>query len=190
MVRFSGNTVQWKDLALFRSLNVANDAGRIPYQAAGVFYDVGRSLALWVSAYEILAHPGGTGQSNFDTVSGLLERVKWLDPKLIATTHAISSKGTKQGQLASWICRRIYDLRNDFLHGNDVGTSALALNQKPVIDFAACLFRMALTGFLDLHFDPPTPASENTEATAAFVDQRISFNQFQRAYEDALLGAA
>jgi hypothetical protein len=43
--RFSGNPVTWKDKALFRSLNMANEAGRIPALAASVFYDTGRSLA-------------------------------------------------------------------------------------------------------------------------------------------------
>ena len=62
IVRFSEDAVEWKDKALFRSLNMANEAGRIPALTAATFYDVGRSLALWVSAYEILAHPGGTGR--------------------------------------------------------------------------------------------------------------------------------
>jgi hypothetical protein len=52
IVRFSGNPVARNDKALFRSLNMANEAGRIPALAASVFYDTGRSLALWVSAYE------------------------------------------------------------------------------------------------------------------------------------------
>jgi hypothetical protein len=55
---------------------------RVPALAASVFYDTGRLLSLWVSAYEILAHPGGTSQSNFGTVSALLESVKWQDQKL------------------------------------------------------------------------------------------------------------
>jgi hypothetical protein len=189
IIRFSESVVEWKDKALFRSLNMANDAGRIPALAAGVFYDAGRSLALWVSAYEILAHPGGTGQSNFGTVSALLESVKWLDPKLAAATHTIAGKTPQQKQLATRICKRVYDLRNDFLHGNDVEVSALKLNGKIVTDFAACLFRLALTGFLDLHFNVPVPASDDTEAVAAFASKRMSFNKFQRAYENALLAA-
>jgi hypothetical protein len=189
VIRFSDSAAEWKDKALFRSLNMANEAGRIPALAAGVFYDAGRSLALWVSAYEILAHPGGTGQSNFGTVSALLERVKWLDPRLAAATYTIPGKASQHKRLAAWICRRIYDLRNDFLHGNDVEASALKLNGKSVIDFAACLFRLALTGFLDLQFNIPMPTGENAEEIGAFVSQRMTFNSFQRAYEDALLTA-
>ena len=80
------------------------------------------------------------------------------------------------------MCKKIYNLRNDFLHGNDVEASALMLEDQPpatprsdgqeppqraVIDFAACIYRLVLTGALDIKSD-----------------------KFQRAYEDALLTAA
>ena len=156
---------------------------------AGIFYDEGRSLALWVSAYEILGHPGGTGQSNFSTVSTLLESVKWLNAKLSAAAHVIPGKVPQHKQLATWICKRVYDLRNDFLHGNDVQPEALDIKGKPISDFAACLFRLALTGFLDLHFNVPMPPSDDVEAVAAYIGRRMWFNKFQRAYESALLTA-
>ena len=189
IVRFSENSVAWKDKALFRSLNMANEAARIPALTAASFYDVGRSLALWVSAYEILAHPGGMGQSNFTTVSATLESVKWQDAKLSTATHPIPAKVAQQKQLATWICKKIYDLRNDFLHGNDVEASALALNGKVIIDFAACLYRLSLTGFLDLHFNVAMPPCEDAEGLRTFANQRRRFNKFQTAYEDALLKA-
>jgi hypothetical protein len=189
IVRFSEDAVQWKDKALFRSLNMANEAGRIPALTAASFYDVGRTLALWVSAYEILAYPGGIGQSNFGTVSAKLESVKWLNAKLSATTHTIPGKAPQQKQLATWICKKVYDLRNDFLHGNDVDGTALLLNGKVIIDYAICLYRLALTGFLDLHFKVPMPPKENAKAFGAFIGQRMTFNKFQSAYEDALLTA-
>jgi hypothetical protein len=179
--RFSGNPVAWKHKALFRSLNMANEAGRIPALTASSFYDTGRSLALWVSAYEILAHP---------TVSALLESVKWLDQRLTAVAHPIPGRTPpQQKQLATWVCRRIYDLRNDFLHGNDVDGPALLLNGKSMIDFAAVLYRLAITGFLDLHFNIPMPLADQPEAVAQFVNDRMKFTKFQRAYEDAILTA-
>ena len=82
---------------------------------------------------------------------------------------------------------KIYNLRNDFLRGNDVDGPALLLSGKVIIDFAACLYRMALTGFLDLHFNVPMPPSEDAEAMGAFLNQRMTFNAFQGVYEDALL---
>jgi hypothetical protein len=190
IIRFSESEVEWEDKALFRSLNMANEAGRIPAStAAAIFYDTGRSVALWVSAYEILAHPGGTGQSNFKTVSALLESVKWLDARLSAAMHIIPGKPPQHKQLATCLCKMVYNLRNDFLHGNDVEGPALMLKGKPIIDFAACLYRLALTGFLDLHFKLPMPPSDDAEAVGAFLNQRMKFNKFQSAYEEALLAA-
>jgi hypothetical protein len=189
IVRFSNDAVEWEHKALFRSLNMANEAGRVPALTAATLYDTGRSLALWVSAYEILTHPGGTDQSNFGTVAATIETVKWNNTKLSAAIHLIPGKNPQQRQLATWICRKVYDLRNDFLHGNDVQGPALLLNGKPIIDFAACLYRLALTGFLDLHFRMPLPPGDDAEALGAFINQRMKFNKFQSAYEDALLSA-
>jgi hypothetical protein len=187
VIRFSEEKPAWKDKALFRSLNMANEAGRIPALTAAVFYDVGRSLALWVSAYEILTHPGGSRQSNFETVSSKLESVKWYDPKLSAPTCTIRSRKASQRQLATWICKKIYDLRNDFLHGNDVAPSMLTLNGKVIVDLAACLYRLILTGFLDLHFNTSPPPAGDAEVISNFINQRTRFNLFQRSYEAALL---
>jgi hypothetical protein len=160
----------WKDKALFRSMNMANEAARIPALTAAVFYDVGRSLALWVGAYEILTHPGGKGEASFATVSATLERVKWLNAKLSAS-RVVPGRNPQKKQLATWICKKIYDLRNDFLHGNDVEAPALLLNGKVIIDFATCLYRLALTGSLDLHFNMPMPQSEDAEELGAFINQ-------------------
>jgi hypothetical protein len=64
------------------------------------------------------------------------------------------------------------------LHGNDVDGAALLLNGKPVIDFAACLYRLALTGFLDLHFNVAMPPADQTEVVAQFINQRREFMKF------------
>ena len=186
VVRFSGGAVEWRDQVLFRSLNMANEAGRIPAETAAVFWDAGRLLALWVSALEILAHPGGDKESNIGTVSALLERVRWLDRTLAAATHTVSGR---QRQLATWVCRKVYDRRNNFLHGNDVDRTGLVLNGRRMTDLAACLFRLALTGFLDLHFDTPKPDPSDAQAFAAFIHQQMAFNKFQRMYEGELLAA-
>jgi hypothetical protein len=189
-VRFSTEQAAWGDRALFRSLNMANAAGSVPANTAMTFYDVGRSLALWVSAYEILAHPGGNGRSGFSTVTAELEKVKWRNSRLADKVYTIDGKSAQRVQLAAWVCNKVYDLRNDFLHGNDVGASDLLLNGQAVIDYAACLYRLELTGFLDLHFDQAAPDPQDTEATAAHVADRLRFDRFQEAYENALLSAA
>jgi hypothetical protein len=130
-----------------------------------------------------------TAPRNFGTVSALLESVKWQDQKLAAAAHTIRGRAPQQKQLAIWVCRRIYDLRNDFLHGNDVEGPALLLNGKPMIDFAAIVYRLAITGFLDLHFNVPMPPADQPEAIAQFIDHRMKFTKFHGAYENALLTA-
>jgi hypothetical protein len=188
--RFADGEAEWRDKALFRSLNMANDAARIPASTAATFYDVGRSLALWVSAYEILAHPGGRAESNFQTVSAVLEKVKWREPGLSAASHTIPGKTPKKVMLATWICKQLYDLRNTFLHGNDIDPEKqLKLNGKVIIDFAPCIYRLLLTGFLDLHWDEPTPDISETEAAASFINGRSRFEKYQRMCERALLTA-
>ena len=46
-----------KDIALFRSLNMAYHASLMPAGTDARLYDVGRLVSLWVSAFEILVHP-------------------------------------------------------------------------------------------------------------------------------------
>jgi hypothetical protein len=65
----------------------------------------------------------------------------------------------------------------------------LLLNGKPVIDFAACLYRLSLTGFLGLHFNVAMPSADQTEAVAQFISQRRDFMKFQSAYESAISAA-
>ena len=190
VARFPQASMAWSDRALFRSLNMANEAARIPALVASTFYDVGRTLALWVSAFEIVAHPGGTGQSNFLTVAAKIEKVKWLDPMLTAASHnVVTGKKVTQRPLATWIYKKIYDLRNDYLHGNEVAGEALTLNNKAIIDFAACLYRLVLTGFLDLEFNQPMPPSDDEGATSKFISRRMEFRKPQRLLEAALLTA-
>lgn len=190
VVRYSGAQIEWKEKALFRCLNMANEAASIHALTAATFYDVGRSLALWVSAFEILAHPGGNGQSNFWTVCALLESVNWIDGQLSQLAYEIPGNPPQQKQLAIWICKQLYNLRNDFLHGNDVDGPNLQLKGNVIVDYAPCIFRMALTGFLDLKFKGKMPSVNDSEAIAKFLADKMDFNRFQKSIEAALLTAA
>jgi hypothetical protein len=72
--RYEASDPAWEDIALMRSLNMAYQASLLPAGTDTTFYDVGRIVSLWVSAFEILVHPGGNGQANrdrvFDRLSG------------------------------------------------------------------------------------------------------------------------
>jgi hypothetical protein len=69
-----------EDVALMRSLNMAYHASLLPAGTDTTFYDVGRVVSLWVSAFEILVHPGGSGQANRDKVFEMVERTPWAIP--------------------------------------------------------------------------------------------------------------
>jgi hypothetical protein len=183
MARFSDQETEWRDRALFRSLNMANEAGKISAISAPNFFDVGRSIALWVSAYEILVHPGGAGQSIFTRVASLLESVAWRSRKLADAVHVLPEKKAEQKPIATWIYKHIYDLRNDFLHGNDVQPAALALNGKPIIDLAACLYRVALAAFLGLD-----KAAEEVQMSPV-LDGQLLFYHYQWIFEEALMSS-
>lgn len=73
--RYTGRRPVWADLALFRSLNMANQAALLPAGTDTTFYDVGRAIALWVSAFEILVHPG-TGKADLWAVYDLFDGVE------------------------------------------------------------------------------------------------------------------
>ena len=145
-------------------------------------------LAHWVSAYEIMVHPE-VGISNKVKVAGELEKVQWLNAALVAPNYPGSGNSPQQKQLATWLCHRIYGLRDDFLHGNDVAGPALLQNNKPMIDFAACLYRLVLTGFFNLYFHEQAPAGASDEAIGKIVGARMRFRAYQRLYEEALLTA-
>ena len=179
-IRFSSTTPEWKDRALFRSLNMANDAARVPSSTATVIYDVGRSLALWVSAYEILVHPGGAGISDFHKVSAMFDQLNWRSKKLKTECYLVNRKDRI---FAVWLYKLIYDLRNNFLHGNEIKSDDLAIRGRPIIDYAACLYRLLLTAFLRLD----TPIEVDTDSQHNWFRSRLGPHRFQLAYEDALL---
>jgi hypothetical protein len=52
--RFSNPSPAWRSLALFRSLNMAHAAAQVPGFVDLTAQSLGRSVALWISAFEIL----------------------------------------------------------------------------------------------------------------------------------------
>jgi hypothetical protein len=58
---------EWSTRTLFRSLEMAYQASSMPFKNYSTMYDYGASASLWVSAFEILSHPG-KGKANLLTV--------------------------------------------------------------------------------------------------------------------------
>lgn len=187
--RYEAQEPAWEDVALMRSLNMAYQASLLPAGTDTTFYDVGRIVSLWVSAFEILVHPGGSGQANREKVFELIERTPWAIPASSQRAHDTGGKTKVKRTLASWLIQTLYDCRNDFLHGNPVDRSTLLLAtpQRTVFEYAAPLYRIALTSFLSLTYDAPIPSKENPKALGKYIADRTTFMYPQETAEEALL---
>ena len=175
--RYETANPQWADVALFRSLNMANRACLLPAGADFVIHDDGRMAGLWTAAFEILVHPGGDGQANLNKVFDLLQKISWID------------KTKEQRDLACWLYNRIYSCRNDFLHGNPVAHENLLIppSGRRLTSHAATLYRLALSSFLDLAWREPLLASEDAQEFAINITRKWKFQEPQRTCEEALL---
>ncbi|PDS58830.1 MULTISPECIES: hypothetical protein [Rhizobium] len=185
--RYEAAEPAWEDVALMRSLNMAYHASLLPAGTDTTFYDVGRVVSLWVSAFEILVHPGGSGQANRDKVFEMIERAPWAKPESGQLAHDTGGK-TK---VTSWLYQVLYECRNDFLHGNPVERSNLVLTtpQRTIFEYAAPLYRIALTAFLPLTYDAPMPPATDAVALGAYIADHMDFMGPQKSAEDALLTA-
>jgi hypothetical protein len=189
--RYQANPPAWRDVALFRSLNMAYHASLLAAGTDANFFDAGRMIALWVSAFEILVHPGGDGQANRDKVFKLIETTAWQLQASGALKHVTGDKAKVKRTAASWLYPALHDRRNAFLHGNPVERTDLLLSetQQPLLNYAAPVYRLALTAFLPLHYEEQTPPISDVQAIAALVDAHTEFVGAQRRIEEAVLAA-
>lgn len=65
--------------------------------------------------------------------------------------------------LPCWMYGELYKARNDFLHGNPITGERLIVrpSQRSLFLYTAPLYRLALTGFLDLRFKRTVPLRQN-----------------------------
>lgn len=177
--------------ALFRSLNMAFRAGSIPAGADATDYDYGRSLALWVSAFEILGHPGGSGKADLLKVYDLLEKAPYESRKVSELAHAAYHNRRQPApdrNLACWLYGEIYQARNDFLHGNPLPPDRLLIKAtgRHLLNYAPPLYRVALSAALGITWAKPQPPSTDAEAVGQWISDQIDFLAPQRSIEKAL----
>jgi hypothetical protein len=186
--RYTTDTPTWKDTALFRSLNMALSAAMLPGNVEVTIYDIGRSVALWVSAFEILAHPE-EADVGYLQVFNMLDAITWnlTDCKEQRYEPYRYKLGQPLRTLPVWIYGELNRARNDFLHGNPIDASRLivAPGKRPLHLYAGPLFRMALAAFIDLKHIPRLKRDDETEYEAYLSDQ-FMFGRFQRDIEVAL----
>ncbi|QRF23599.1 hypothetical protein FY534_07895 [Alicyclobacillus sp. TC] len=170
----------WDRRKLFRSLEMAYRALTLPVKNQGGMHDFGSSLALWVSALEILAHPKDKGV-NKTTVFELLSRAQWRNPPLRHRRFRLRiSNKIKSVTLVERICNGLYDARNAFLHGNAIYADHWRYKGRKVKtalgNVAPVIYRTALMSYLDWRL--PSSTDINDRIIQMICDQ---------VYEDFLL---
>ena len=181
----------WHDVRIFRSLNMAYHASLMPALSDATFLDIGRLICLWVSALEILVHPGGTEKVNRKYVINHIDQAHWERSVLSERRYTVRGESVAKRTLAAWLCDKLYDYRNDFLHGNRVDRNSIRLphTNRSIFEYAAPLYLIALAETLKLQFDKPEPSIADPKACGEFIAARLSFLAPQRVIEDALLTA-
>src|SRR5262245_51804676 len=80
-------------LRFFRALEVAFHASLFPADGLTSINDVGTRIALWVSAFEVLCHPGGG--VNKRHVQGVISGAPFSNKSLLSTRFTIKYGGNK-----------------------------------------------------------------------------------------------
>jgi hypothetical protein len=147
------NSSDWKRQVLFRSLEMAYHAAKVPSNSRPTIFDFGPSIALWVSAFEVLVHPGGKdGRADIKTVINLLRQFSWRNLRLKQTEHQIKIGGKPEYvNLVQKLYGELNEARNDFLHGNPVVPSRLFCfcneHRRLLIEIAPLIYKVALSCF-------------------------------------------
>ena len=131
---------------LFRSIAVAFDALRIPNIVIDQQFRIGQLVASWVSAFEILVHPG-TGEIRHKNVIDFLDGVDLPRPLLRRRSWIIQITKTRKRRVrfATWAYHHAYQARNAFAHGNTVARSDLFLRGGSLLlDVLPLIYRVAL----------------------------------------------
>lgn len=181
---FLQNRARRKLRVLFRSIEIACLAMRVPGIGTREpsIHDYGIGIALWVSAFEILSHPGNAGV-NLNVVLDVLSEYEWIDPKLRSNSFIVNRK-KKRGTFAQKLYFALYTARNAFLHGNRVTQGKLFPMCKPtgpsLLACAPLLYRVAVLKFLSAN---QSLTNRQRALDSDFSDSAL----FRVQHEDALL---
>lgn len=141
-------------LPLFRSLEIAFQASRFPSDGFSSFNDIGTRIGLWVSAFEVLFHPG-TGSVNKRIVQNALQQVALAEPRLRHNTYTCTwgrPPQTFRISFPGFVYDELYRARNAFMHGNPVTFRDVLLRRSrrypPLLAIAPVLYNLALRAVL------------------------------------------
>jgi hypothetical protein len=183
---FSTNNPCTDDVRLFRSLNMANAAARVPAGADATMLDIGRSVALWSSAFEILAPARNEA---YREVYALLDCINWSHKECRERKYEAYGYAKDQTlrNLPSWIFGAINHARNDYLHGNPISGSRLIVPpaKRPLHVYASPLYRTALAAFVELK-QVIAPREYDESAYATYRSDYFAVGRYQHDIEIAL----
>lgn len=159
---------------LFRALEVAYRAMEVPGygNTHTTIHEIGVNVALWVSAFEVLSHPGTTtGSANLGTVWDQIGAASWNDARLSAATYPVvyPKNNPRNINVAQCFYHQLYKARNAYLHGNPVTRAELHVggveSNPPLLHVAPLVFRAALEGHVaaDASIPPATPPNAGEE---------------------------
>lgn len=143
---------EWKSRSLFRSLEMSFRATGLPFRNQGTIHDYGANIALWISAFEILTHPGGNSYVNLGSVLDFLGKINFRTKKLNHKRY--NGRKNERLNLLQKTYFEMHIARNQFLHGNPVNTSNLFPGRKlkcnSLTVLAPVLYKCAIYHFLGL----------------------------------------
>ena len=166
--------------SLFRSLQMAFSACKMPMDNLMSIYDYGFNIALWNSSFEILFHKKDKGVGWKDIVDEL-NKFELFHNKLKKKIYTTENKSMN---IIGLIYKELYDRRNDFFHGNKIEKNSLYLFNKkrfPVVTHIAhIIYLIALKVFLKEENVLPIMNKNN-------INDRLYYKIIQDNLEDTLL---
>jgi len=187
---------------LYRSLEIAMHAARFPTDSLLSEHDAGLRLVLWVSAFEVLLHPGAQ-RIRLPTVLATIRGLTWQNHAVTRQRYPVLYAGVPPVlSLPEAIYYDLYMARNDFAHGNRLPARRLWFRRDRrrslLSDLAPLLYWKVLDQGLDVIFprqaiQPPPNAPAGwlqTARGAQYMQQHAARWQDFRGVESALLRGA
>lgn len=195
---------------LFRAIAITMHASRILPETETTYHDLGPRIISWVSAFETLVH-SGQEQVRFRDVIQFMKRIRWRDERIergggrrreISLNHDCYTVKNKLGQTvgretaACRYYRRLYNLRNDFAHGNvirprEVEARPNAMRGPRIDEIAPLLFRGCILERLReigiLERTPQTGALTLAQFQAS-LGESLNASSFDGAFAKVLFG--
>lgn len=136
---------------VFRSLQMAYHATAVPIRNLASVYDWGTAIGLWISAFEILVHPGNRSVRLSDVLESI-GRIDWVTGRLRKRHFSAGSNKAMRVCLPQRLYYELYSGRNAFLHGNPIAPSMLypfgREDAPPLTQIAPVLYRLLLISLL------------------------------------------